>query len=224
MDKGSEVRFDPRDYAQIDHGYAITIHKSQGETVDFSSNLVTGMGLNALYVQLTRHRDGTRIVMTEDQVDKMVQNQGIDLAPTDRMIDFTERLMSKRPELAPLLPEEWNKDFDVCRGFLDKHSGVELGARKDREGYDGPLEKVKALLASIRKNEKLNALDFEIVDDKERKEERKVGREILKELEGKGISGEEARKNWRTEEGIRPMEREREREFEPERGGMEMGK
>ena len=174
MDKGAEVRFDPRDYAQIDHGYAITIHKSQGETVDFSSNLVTGMGLNALYVQLTRHRDGTRIVMTEDQVDKMARNQGIELAPTDRMINFTEQLLSKRPELAPLLPEEWDKDFDVCREFLDTYSGVELGARKDREGFDCRLEKVEALLSSIRKNEKANALDFEVMDDKERIEERSI--------------------------------------------------
>ena len=223
MDKGSEVRFDPRDYAQIDYGYAVTIHKSQGETVDYSSNLVTGMGLNALYVQLTRHRDGTRIVMTEDQVDKMVQNQGIELAPTDRMIDFTEQLLSKRPELAPLLPEEWDKDFDVCREFLDTYSGVELGARKDREGFDCRLEKVKALLSSIRKNEKLNALDFEIVDEKEKKEERdhRIGKEAQGRSEGRSedLSTERGAEN----EGSQPAEREREREYEPERGGMEMG-
>ena len=223
MDKGSEVRFDPRDYAQIDYGYAITIHKSQGETVDFSSNLVTGMGLNALYVQLTRHRDGTRIVLTEDQIDRMAQNQGVELSPTDKMIDFTDRLLAKQPELAPLLPEDWNKDFDACRDFLDKYSGVELGGRKDREGFDCRLEKVKALLSSNRKNEKMNALDFEIVDEKERKEERTVGKGIQKEAEGRGeeISGKGVSQTGRMEEGIRPMERER--EYEPEREGMELG-
>ena len=227
MDKGSEVRFDPRDYAQIDYGYAITIHKSQGETVDFSSNLVTGMGLNALYVQLTRHRDGTQIVLTEDQIDRMVQNQGIELAPTDKMIDFTENLLVTKPELSPLLPEDWNKDFGVCRDFLDKYSGVELGGRTDREGFDCRLEKVKALLSSIRKNEKMNALDFEILDEKEKKEERDHG--IGKEVQGRAkgryeeIPGKGIRQTGRTEEGIRPMEREKEREYEPERGGMEMG-
>ena len=130
--------------------------------------------LNALYVQLTSHREGTRIVMTEDQVDKMTRNKGIELSPTDRMINFTGQLLSKRPELAPLLPEEWNKDFDVFREFLDTYSGVELGARKDREGFDCRLEKVEALLSSIRKNEKANALDFEVMDDKERIEERSI--------------------------------------------------
>ena len=221
MDKGSEVRFDPRDYAQIDYGYAITIHKSQGETVDFSSNLVTGMGLNALYVQLTRHRDGTQIVLTEDQVDKMVQNQGVELAPTDKMIDFTEQLLAKRPELAPQLPENWNKNFDVCREWLDTYSGVKLGGRKDQEGFDYSLEKVKSLLTSIRKNEKLNALDFEVLNEKEKKEERTIGQEVQGRSEG---WSEELSTERKTEnEGSGPAEREREREYEPERGGMEMG-
>ncbi|MCL4461458.1 MAG: AAA family ATPase [Nitrospirae bacterium] len=217
MDKGSEVRFDPRDYAQIDYGYATTIHKSQGETVDFSSNLVTGMGLNALYVQLTRHRDGTRIVLTEDQVDKMVQNQGVELAPTDKMIDFVERVMSEKPSLE--LPEDWNKDFDVCREFLDRYSGTEIGGRQDREGFDGRLEKVKALLYSIRKTEKMNVLDFEIVDEKEKKEERTIG----KEVPGRSEERSEELSTERKTENERSQPREREREYEQERGGMGMG-
>ena len=34
MDDGRAVAFDIKDYADIDHGYAATIHKSQGVTVD----------------------------------------------------------------------------------------------------------------------------------------------------------------------------------------------
>ncbi|AIA31561.1 MobF family relaxase [Leptospirillum ferriphilum] len=223
MDKGKEITFDPRDYAQIDYGYAITIHKSQGETVDFSSNLVTGMGLSALYVQLTRHRDGTRIVLTEDQIDKMAQNSGVELEPTEKMIDQAFRLLAKEPKLAPLLPEDWNKNFDACREFLDKYSGVKLGGRKDREGFDCRLEKVKSLLASIGKNEKMNVLDFEVLDEKEKKEERdhRIGKEIQGRSEGwsDDLSTERGTEN----EGSQPAKREKEREYEPERGGMEMG-
>nr|EDZ39038.1 MAG: Conjugal protein, TraA [Leptospirillum sp. Group II '5-way CG'] len=226
MDNGKEICFDPRDYEQIDYGYAVTIHKSQGETVDFSSNLVTGMGLNALYVQLTRHRDGTQIVLTEDQIDKMAQNSGVELEPTDKMIDFTEQLLAKQPKLAPLLPEDWNKKFDVLREFLDKHSGVELGGRKERDGqneFDPRLEKVKALLASIRKNEKMNPLDFEVVDEKEKKEgklEKWIGKEVLEKPEDRsmGAPSPEKEPGNGKEEGIRPAERE----YELERGGMEM--
>jgi ATP-dependent exoDNAse (exonuclease V) alpha subunit len=223
MDNGHEIQFDPRDYAQIDHGYALTIHKSQGETVDFSSNLVTGMGVNALYVQLTRHRDGMRIVLTEDQIDKMAQNSGVELEPTDKMIDFTERLLANQPELTLRLPEDWSKNFDACREFLDKYSGVEIGGRKDREEnkFDPRLEKVKALLSSIRKNEKMNALDFEVVEDKEKKEERKIGKEVQGTTDGRNLEGPAPERNHAKEE-IRPGDREREREYEPERGGMEM--
>ncbi|MHB1756806.1 MAG: MobF family relaxase [Leptospirillum sp.] len=225
MDNGKELTFDPRDYAHIDHGYAVTIHKSQGETVDFSANMVTGMGLNALYVQLTRHRDGMEIVLTEDQIDKMAQNQGIELDPTDRMIDFTERLLAKQPKLAPVLPEDWNKNFDACRDFLDKYSGVKLGGRDNQTDLDPRLEKVKALLYSIRKNAKMNALDFEIVDEKEKKEERQISgiggkiQERAKEKSMEAPSPEREHENGKGE-GSRPPERER--EYELERGGMEM--
>lgn len=34
MDDGRSVAFDVKDYADVDHGYAATIHKSQGVTVD----------------------------------------------------------------------------------------------------------------------------------------------------------------------------------------------
>jgi hypothetical protein len=178
------------------------------------------MGLNALYVQLTRHRDGTRIVLTEDQLDRMVQNQGIELAPTDKMIDFVERIKASKPGLE--LPEDWNKNFDVCREFLDEHFGVELGGRKGQEEQDDRrLEKVKSLLTSIRKNEKMNVLDFEVLDEKERKEERMIGKEVPGRSEGRSedLSTERKIEN----EGRGPAEREREREYEPERGGMEMG-
>ena len=166
------------------------------------------MGLNALYVQLTRHRDGTRIVLTEDQIDKMAQNQGVELAPTDRMIDFARRVMEEKPGLE--LPEDWEKNFDVCREFIDKYSGVEFGGRKDQEEtkFDCRLEKVKALLTSIRKNEKMNVLDFEVLDEKEKKEERDMG--IGKKVQGRseGRSEEFSTERRIENEGNKPVERE----------------
>ena len=85
------------------------------------------------------------------------------------------------------------------------------------------MEKVKALLASIQKNEKMNALDFEIVDEKERKEERTIGKEVLGKSEGRReeLYTERGTENGK-EDGRRWAGRERKREYEPERGGMEM--
>jgi Ti-type conjugative transfer relaxase TraA len=58
-DDGRSVAFDTKDYAHIDHGYAATIHKAQGMTVDRTHVLATpGMDSHGAYVALSRHRDG----------------------------------------------------------------------------------------------------------------------------------------------------------------------
>ena len=58
-DDGREVAFDTKDYAHIDHGYAATIHKAQGMTVDCAHVLATpGMDSHSAYVALSRHREG----------------------------------------------------------------------------------------------------------------------------------------------------------------------
>ena len=59
---GQAVTFNTRDYAHIDHGYAATVHKAQGVTVDRAHVLATPhMDRHAAYVGLTRHRDGVAL-------------------------------------------------------------------------------------------------------------------------------------------------------------------
>jgi hypothetical protein len=61
-DDGRSVQFDLKDYNKIDHGYAATIHKAQGLTVDRANVLATpGMDAHASYVALSRHRDGVEL-------------------------------------------------------------------------------------------------------------------------------------------------------------------
>jgi hypothetical protein len=58
-DDGRSVQFDLKDYNKIDHGYAATIHKAQGMTVDRTHVLATpGMDAHGSYVALSRHREG----------------------------------------------------------------------------------------------------------------------------------------------------------------------
>jgi Ti-type conjugative transfer relaxase TraA len=58
LDDGRSVGFDLKDYAHIDHGYAATVHKSQGVTVDRTHVLATShMDRHAAYVGLSRHRE-----------------------------------------------------------------------------------------------------------------------------------------------------------------------
>src|SRR4051812_15485846 len=56
------VSFDLKDYADVDHGYAATIHKAQGVTVDRAHVLASSfMDRHAAYVGLTRHREGVEL-------------------------------------------------------------------------------------------------------------------------------------------------------------------
>ncbi len=57
-----EVAFDLKDFAHVDHGYAATVHKAQGVTVDRAHVLATPhMDRHAAYVALTRHRAGVSL-------------------------------------------------------------------------------------------------------------------------------------------------------------------
>jgi Ti-type conjugative transfer relaxase TraA len=62
LDDGRSVAFDLKDYAHVDHGYAATVHKAQGMTVDKVQVLATpGLDRHAAYVALSRHRDGVEL-------------------------------------------------------------------------------------------------------------------------------------------------------------------
>ncbi len=62
LDDGRSVAFDLKHYADIDHGYAATIHKAQGMTVDRTHVLATpGLDRHATYVALSRHRESVQL-------------------------------------------------------------------------------------------------------------------------------------------------------------------
>ena len=70
------VTFDPESHASFDHGYAVTIHKSQGATVDRAWVLASrSMDAPLTYVAMTRHREALRLYVDEgDRPDWAVQN------------------------------------------------------------------------------------------------------------------------------------------------------
>ncbi|MBP9691771.1 MAG: AAA family ATPase [Alphaproteobacteria bacterium] len=62
LDEGKEISFAPNLNPYFDHGWAITIHKSQGTTVDQTYVLASfEMTQNLAYVAMTRHREGVKM-------------------------------------------------------------------------------------------------------------------------------------------------------------------
>ena len=69
LDSGVTLSITPETYAAVSHGYAATIHKSQGATVDTALVLVTsGMDRHKAYVAFSRHRRCLAIYAPQDQL------------------------------------------------------------------------------------------------------------------------------------------------------------
>lgn len=69
LDGGRErsVAIPMGDYQAVDHGYATTIHKNQGATVDRAFVMASGtMDRHLTYVAMTRHRDGAQLYAAQD--------------------------------------------------------------------------------------------------------------------------------------------------------------
>jgi Ti-type conjugative transfer relaxase TraA len=115
LDSGSSVAFDIKDYAHVDHGYAATVHKAQGVTVDRVHVLATpGLDRHASYVALSRHREAVRLHYGQDDFEdrgKLVRalsrERGKDMAsdygrdaPLPSRTPSTTAPKSPRPSLA----------------------------------------------------------------------------------------------------------------------------
>jgi len=93
LDSGARVDVDLKSYAHVDHGYAVTIHKAQGVTVDYSHVLATpGLDAHASYVALSRHRVGATLNYGRDDFAdeaKLARVLGRE-RPKDMALDYRE--------------------------------------------------------------------------------------------------------------------------------------
>jgi len=111
---GDSVSISTDSYQAIDHGYATTIHKNQGATVDRAYVLASGtMDRHLTYVAMTRHRDGVQLY-------------------ADRQ-EFTDRKAGKLVEhgVAPYEHREGNRDsyfvtLENAKGERHTTWGVDL--------------------------------------------------------------------------------------------------
>jgi ATP-dependent exoDNAse (exonuclease V) alpha subunit len=67
LDNGQDLRFNAKDYSKFQLGYAATVHKSQGVTVDEAFVLASRhFDRHTTYVVMTRHRHNVRLYAGKD--------------------------------------------------------------------------------------------------------------------------------------------------------------
>jgi len=153
LDDGRGVAFDTKDYAHVDHGYAATIHKSQGVTVDRAHVLATpGMDRHSAYVGMSRHRDDVQLHYGHDDftdqrqlVRALSRERGKDMAgdyarpEQDQARAFADRREIRFPELARQVAEKVrDKARGMFAGFRPKPMSEKTTSPK-RAGADRPL-------------------------------------------------------------------------------------
>jgi len=85
LDDGRAVAFDHKVYGDLTHGYAATVHKAQGATLDRVHVLATpGLDRHGAYVALSRHRDHVELHYAKT-----------DFADRERLADRMSRDRSK---------------------------------------------------------------------------------------------------------------------------------
>jgi Ti-type conjugative transfer relaxase TraA len=135
--QGRRITFGLGDYADLDHGYAATIHKTQGVTVDRAHVLASPhMDRHAAYVALTRHRDGVALHYGRDafaDAGRLARGLGRERAK-DTTLDY-EAAFAERRGLDPLRPvSEIVLTPEAPAPRRSKFAGLRLGAgRQGRE-------------------------------------------------------------------------------------------
>ena len=141
-DDGRSVSFDMKDYAHVDHGYAATIHKAQGMSVDRSHMLATpGMDRHGAYVGMTRHKDGMALHYGRD--DFKDESRLVGVLSRERTKDMASdyaRVESAR-DPAQQFAERRGIGFgehvmEIARAGAEKARGIFDGLRHSLPGQD----------------------------------------------------------------------------------------
>lgn len=135
LDSGREVAFSPSTYKDFDYGYATTIHKSQGVTVDRAYLLASKqMRAESTYVGMSRHREDLQVVYSQEH-------------------------FADREALSSQLAKPEFKDFSAI--YQERYTEVDMGAaRQDRYSWMLPEDAEKFRRADEQHKERMETERF----------------------------------------------------------------
>ena len=127
LDGKDETRIvvETNDYQDLDYGYATTVHKSQGATVDRTYVLASKyFDRHTSYVALSRHREAATLFYGADEfADARGQGGALDTADAKRNLQST--LSRARPK-------------ELAHDYLDLDSGAKAPAAAQEHLDDSP--------------------------------------------------------------------------------------
>jgi len=166
---GRRVHVHQLEYDQVDHGYAVTVHKSQGATVDRTYVLASGgMDQHLAYVAMTRHRDAATLYAGRDDFS------------TEQALKA--KLSRERPKASTL-------DYAARRGFETPTAWIEdarAALERGRQRLGEAWERAGRAVELVRKRVAQLSPEHERTPQERRREE-------LREALGVGQPAESAK-------------------------------
>ncbi len=164
LDEGKDISFSPNLNPYFDQGWAVTIHKSQGTTVDRTFVLASyEMTQNLTYVAMTRHREDVHMYGStfdfwrSEKLPEVLSKSGEKLSAADYLdADSLSKLMQKEDQLLTKIFNRISNELEAM-GAVTKQAFWSvadhfLGIKREKEIRVSPLQE------GIREEARANGL------------------------------------------------------------------
>ena len=155
LDGGEMVKFNTADYANFTHGYAATVHKAQGATIDKALILASQyMDRHSAYVGMSRHREAANLYYGNDEFDGSGYSSLVRTLSRDNRKDTTLDYL-ERAEQAGKPETFWNRLKRIVPGIgVARESKRPSGRfddiiarRRAEKAADDPLKTLRDILS-----------------------------------------------------------------------------
>jgi hypothetical protein len=163
----------------VDYGYAVTIHKSQGMTLDKAFVLAeNSMTLELLYVALTRHKMGVELVGSAEQfatVEELIRGLDRTGNKTFSVEDGKEWLSAQRPE---------DSKIGQLIADINAEKGMKLAAEQAKYKEIAANLDAQRVLDHVSKSHGVDIALHEVITDQQGRQRIQVNK-LVKDAEGR---------------------------------------